>query len=471
MMRSLRNRVTAYVLLVMAAVLVPFGVVSYRNIVTEFDTLADARLVQATRTIDVLAESAGLRNPDPASRLKVLVWRSPFDSSTVIGAGHPYEARLGFQYWSANNRLQLTSDNFERVPQSASQPGFSEMVVQSHHWRVFTLREGDNDTVRVAERFDSRDSIARALVFEHVAPLLIALPLLAVLVGWAVRRALLPLDALSSELARRPSEETASISMVSTPKELEPVLNALNGLLDRVHTTLEREHQFTADAAHQMRTPLTAALLHLENALASNDPDLHQLALGRAREGLERLRRLVNQFLDLARWDSSSHASSAEIVDLEACVRTEIEDAALLASDKNLELSVVVDSPEVRVRGWEPALRALVRNVIDNAFRYTPAGGQVEARLSRKESGVALTISDSGPGIAQADLSAIFERFRRGRTADTTGTGLGLAIVARIAELHGATVTVRESHFASGLCVEVVFPEQTLAAPLVSADP
>ena len=158
-------------------------------------------------------------------------------------------------------------------------------------------------------------------------------------------------------------------------------------------------------------------------------------------------------------------------MDLEACVRTEIEDAALLASDKNLELSVVVDSPEVRVRGWEPALRALVRNVIDNAFRYTPAGGQVEARLSRKESGVALTISDSGPGIAHADRSAIFERFRRGRTADTTGTGLGLAIVARIAELHGATVTVRESHFASGLCVEVVFPEQTLAAPLVSADP
>jgi two-component system sensor histidine kinase QseC len=208
MMRSLRVRVTVFVLMVIAIVLVPLGILSYRNIMAEFDALADARLVQATRTIDVLAENAGLRNPQPAAPLDVLVWRSPFDERTIVGGGHPYETRLGFQYWNANDHLQVTSDNFEGVSLSAAPPGFYDLTVDNSLWRAFTLRESDGDTVRVAERYDSRNSIARALLFEHATPVLIAIPVLALLVGWAVRRALQPLDALSRDLSGRTPDET-----------------------------------------------------------------------------------------------------------------------------------------------------------------------------------------------------------------------------------------------------------------------
>jgi two-component system sensor histidine kinase QseC len=465
-MRSLRDRVTVYVLLAIGAVLVPIGIVSYRNIMAEFDALADARLVQATRTIDVLAENAGLRNPQPAAPLDVMVWRSPFEGSTLVGGGHPYEARLGFQYWNANDRLQVTSDNFEGVSLAATRPGFSDLMVQGNLWRVFTLRETDNDTVRVAERYDSRNSIARALLFEHVTPVVIAVPMLTLLVGWAVRRALRPLDTLSRSLSTRQIEDTAAIQMAQTPRELEPVMKSLNGLLDRVHATLERERQFTADAAHQLRTPLTGALLHVENAMASDDAESRQLALERAHEGLGRLQRLVSQFLELARWDAKDHEFMGELVDLEACVRTEIEDAALLAADKNLELTVTIENPGIRLLGWEPALRALVRNLIENAFRYTPAGGQVEARLSKNAPGVLLEVSDSGPGIPVDQRVAVLQRFRRGSTADVDGHGLGLPIVCRIAELHGATVELRESRYGRGLCVAVNFPARaSLLAP------
>ncbi len=462
MMGSLRARVTIAVLAVIAIVVVPLGVLSYRKSVQEFDELGDARLVQATRTIDVLAENAGLRDPQPKAALDVLVWHSPFPQPTVTDRGHAYEALLGFQYWNAQDQLRITSDNFQGVPMKAAPQGFADVILEGTRWRVFTLHENDGDTIRVAERYDSRNSIAHSLLIEHVTPMLIALPVLALLVGWAVRRALRPLNALSRDLSARAPEEATLIEVAQPPRELKPVLDSLNGLLGRMRAMLDRERQFTADAAHQLRTPLAAALLHLENAVAAESDDLRELALGRTHEGLQRLNRLVKQFLELARWESAERETERDVVDLEACARAEVEEAALLAADKDLEISVIAQTSPLHVLGWEPAVRALVRNLIDNAFRYTPAGGQVEVRLRGEASGARLEVSDSGPGIAPAERETVFKRFRRGHAADTDGSGLGLPIVWRIAELHCATVELRDSRFGSGLCVAVAFPECSL---------
>jgi two-component system sensor histidine kinase QseC len=229
-------------------------------------------------------------------------------------------------------------------------------------------------------------------------------------------------------------------------------------LVDRVHTALDRERHFAADAAHQLRTPLAAALLNLENAAASESEELRNLALRRAHEGLDRLQHLVNQFLELARWESADREPPREAVDLERCVRTEVEEAAFLAADKDLELSIVIEAKGTRILGWEPALRALTRNLIDNAFRYTPARGRVEVRVSANESGALLQVSDSGPGIPSKEREWVLKRFRRGSRADVNGSGLGLSIVCHVATLHGARVELRDSHFGSGLCVRVQFP-------------
>jgi two-component system sensor histidine kinase QseC len=469
-MRSLRARVIAFALLVIGAVLVPLGVLSYHKTVQEFDELGDARLVQATRTIDVLAENAGLRRASAAAPLDVLVWRSPFTERTVTDRGHAYEVRLGFQYWNDDGRLQLTSDNFQGLALNAAPPGFADITLPDGRWRVFTLRDTDGDFVRVAERYDTRSSIARDLLWEHLTPMLIALPILALLVGWAVGRALRPLDSLSRDLSARQPHEARPIVLPGAPRELEPVLASLNGLVERVHGALDRERHFAADAAHQLRTPLAAALLHLENAAATDSPELRAVALRRASEGLGRLQYLVNQLLELARWESPDREPAREAVDLEACVRTEIEEAALLAADKDLEVSIVLQAARVRILGWEPALRALARNLVDNAFRYTPAHGRVEVRVCTNESGIFLEVSDSGPGIPRGEREVVLARFRRGRNADVHGSGLGLSIVCRIAHVHGAKVELLDSRFESGLLVRVQFPGWIHVAPPVAID-
>ncbi|MBL8271983.1 histidine kinase dimerization/phospho-acceptor domain-containing protein, partial [Steroidobacter sp.] len=388
MNRSLHIRVVSYVLAVIGLVTLPLAIYGYRKTVQEFDELGDARLVQATRTIDVLAENAGLRDPQPSAPLDVLVWRSPFQEPTLTAGGHAYEVRLGFQFFNGADQLRMTSDNFQGLGLKAAPEGFSDLDFDGSRWRIFTIREEDGDTVRVGERYDSRNSIARDLIWEHVAPTLIALPLLAVLVGWAVRRALRPLDVLSHDLSMRRPDTSTPIELEQAPRELEPVLASLNELLSRVQSSLERERQFAADAAHQLRTPLTSALLHLDNAVADESAASRKLALGRAQEGLGRLRRLVNQFLELARWDSESGDLHRDAVDLDACVRAEVETSAHLAADKDLEVSVIcADAPTV-IQGWAPALHALAHNLIDNAFRYTPSSGRVQVRVA---------VTDAGP--------------------------------------------------------------------------
>jgi two-component system sensor histidine kinase QseC len=209
-----------------------------------------------------------------------------------------------------------------------------------------------------------------------------------------------------------------------------------------------------------LRTPLAAALLHLENAAATESPELRAVALGRAHEGLGRLQHLVHQFLELARWETAEREPARETVDLEACVRSEVEDAGLLAADKDLEIEIIMPASQGQIRGWDPAIRALVRNLVDNAFRYTQAHGRVEVRVSANEGALLLEVNDSGPGIPPEEREVVLERFRRGRSADLQGSGLGLSIVCRIAHLHGARVELRDSRFGSGLCVLVRFPAE-----------
>lgn len=457
-MRSLRARVMAFTLIVISAVLVPLGILSYHKTVEEFDELGDARLVQSTRTIDVLAEHAGLRKPSTGAPLDVLIWRSPFRERTVSARGHAYEIRLGFQFWSPDHRLKLASDNFQSVALAATPSGFADLVLQDGRWRIFTMYDPDGDVIRVAERYDSRNGIARDLLWEHLIPMLVALPVIALLVGLAVHRALRPLDSLTRDLGTRLPDDITPITLPGVPRELAPVLASLNGLVNRVHTALDRERHFAADAAHQLRTPLAAALLHLENATATESPDLRTIALRRAQEGLGRLQHLVNQFLDLAHWETVEREPERELVDLEACVRTEVEDAAMLAAEKDLEVSIMIQDAPARICGWETAIRALVRNLIDNAFKYTPARGRVDVRVYTDKRGTLLEVNDSGPGIPLEQRTTVFERFRRGHSADIHGSGLGLSIVGRIAHLHDAAVEFGASRFGSGLCIRAVFP-------------
>lgn len=452
-MHSLKTRITALVLGCLLAVLLPLVVLSWRFTMEEVDELGDARLAQNARTIGALVGNAGAQAAATSAPLRIEAWRREHGGQPLTVRGHPYEMQIGFQYWDEANRLLLNSDNFAEVPLDAAPAGFADVRIQGRHWRVFTLLGAQRHWVRVGERYDSRREIARALAVEAIAPLLIGVPLLAVLVGWAVRRGLLPLRVLAERLGARRAEDDDPLGGSALPHEIEPVVAALNRLFGRARALLQREREFTANAAHELRTPLAGALMQVENAQAAATPAARDAALRQAAQGLGRLSRIVNQMLELARWDAAP-TPPFERVDLRRCIEDELGELGAAIADKDLEVAVLTDPAARFVDGWEPGLRALLRNLLDNAVRYTDRSGRIEIALATGAGAARLSVTDHGPGIEPAQREAMLERFRRGGGG---GSGLGLAIVARIAEVHRARLVLGESE-GGGLSVEVVFP-------------
>lgn len=461
-MRSLTSRITALVLGCLAALLIPLVVLSYLFMMGEVDELSDARLAQSARTISALVSDLGGEDLPETAPTQIAAWKKRHGQPSLTVRGHNYESQIGFQYWSDENRLLLNSENMGDVLLDAAPAGFTDLLVAKRRWRVFTLLDDRHNWVRVGERYDSRREIARALAIEAIAPLLIGLPLLALLVGWAVRRGLRPLIELADQLAERRPDRTDPVGLEDLPLEMEPAVFSLNGLLGRVRTLLLQERQFTANAAHELRTPLAGALVHVENAQAVSVGSA-STSLGYAHQGLVRLTRLVNQMLELARWDAESSPHSMVSVDLLRCVDEELQELGVMAADKDIEINVRSDATAVHVAGWEPGLRTLIRNLLDNAIRYSDSGGRINVAIERVDGHPVLSISDTGPGIEPSRRASMFDRFQRGPDSIGVGSGLGLAMVARIAQLHGAVVTLDDADSGTGLRVAIMFPPAILS--------
>ncbi len=454
-MRSLRSRISVLVLAVIVVVLVPVVTLSYYFMIGEVDELSDARLAQNARTIHALVADTGASAAVVAH--EIVPWQREQRSLPSALPGHSYETQIGFQYWNDAHALLLHSANLREVAFDAAPIGFADISIGPHRWRVFTLLNDDQSQVRVGERYDSRREISHALAIEAIVPFAIGLPLLALLVGWAVRVGLRPLRALADQLVERRPDNTQPLAIANSPREMEPVIAALNGLLERVRGLLRHERQFTANAAHELRTPLAGALMHVENAQAAANAAIATEALDKAGVGLARLTRIVNQMLDLARWDAVAATHEFRAVDLRRCVDEELQELGALAADKDIEFAISSTPRACFVDGWEPGLRALLRNLLDNAIRYSFAGGRVTISIVPHENGTRLSIADHGPGVEPTRRGAMFERFQRGAEGLSEGSGLGLSIVARIAELHHARVTLADADAHAGLRVDIDF--------------
>ena len=455
-MQSLNARICALVLASIALVLLPFAFSSYAKIMEEVDELSDARLAENARTIDLLALGSNHSATVGDSPIEVENWQGPRGGPVSTVHGHKYETQIGFQYWTAGNELRWTSHNLHGVSLDAAPAGFADIAVGGRRWRVFTLLGADNGWVRVAERYDSRREISRALALENAAPLVIGVPLLALLAGVAVRRGLRPLRELADRLTARRPDEAGPVGFAGIPREVEPVVASLNVMLRRLRALLEHERQFTADAAHELRTPLAGAVVHIENAMAERDPAIARQALGEVRDSIAGLSRTVNQMLELARWDAGPTQPAVQAVDLAECVHAELQEIGGAAADKDLELIVSADPSAPRIEGWKPGLHVLIRNLVENAIHHSPHGGRIDIRILARDGATVLSVSDEGEGIAAEQRDTMLARFRRGADGNE-GSGLGLAIVARIAEVHGAKV-VLENAALGGLIVEVAFP-------------
>ena len=378
-----------------------------------------------------------------------------------IGAGSD---AMVVQIWDRNGVQLFLSQPRRVLPQNA-QLGFSTVATESGQWRLFSALAA-GQVVQIAQPMSARRELAASMALRTIMPLLAVLPFLALLIWFTIARGLRPLDQVAVAVARRSPALLTPLPDSDLPREVQPLVGALNGLLSRLRHTLDAQRAFVADAAHELRTPLTAVHLQAQLAERATTDGERAAALAELKAGLERATRLVEQLLTLAREEPGVSGSQATTVNLAALAREVIADLAPLAGAKGIDLGLSSASAST-VSGDADALHTLISNLVDNAIRYTPAGGKVDVALGNDGGGVALTVRDNGPGIAAEDRERVFDRFYRGSGAGgIRGSGLGLAIVKRIAERHFADLALAPGIDGHGLGVTVRFTQPVPPRPL-----
>jgi two-component system, OmpR family, sensor kinase len=435
-MSSLRARLLAWLLAGVVFVGAAGGWIVYRNALSEADAFFDYHLRQ----------TALILRDQPVEYL--LAPQFP-------AADAAYDFVV--QVWSLDGVRVYLSRPHAVLPQITTL-GFATVSTSEGRWRVFGV-QALTKVIQVAQPMSVRQQRAAELALQTLKPFALLLPVLALLIWLAVGHALEPLQRLTALVKARRVDALDSLPDTRLPDEVQPLVSALNDLLGRLRAALERERAFMADAAHELRTPLTA--LHLQMGMlarASGDAE-RAAAMETLSAGVQRAIRLVEQMLALARQEPRAEAQRVA-VRLDDLAREVVAELVPLADAGRIDLGVSAAQP-ASVHGDPEALRTLLRNLVDNAVRYTPAGGRVDVSVEEAAAdarGARLTVSDDGPGIPPAERARVFDRFYRRAGTAAPGSGLGLSIVKTIAEAHGATITLAEGPAGKGLSVTVSFP-------------
>ena len=372
---------------------------------------------------------------------------------------------LAFQIWQ-DGELLASSSNAPKERLHDFIPGFDFANFNSYRWRTLAKFDAQRDRwVFVAERTDLRYFLAENVVLQSILPLLLGIPIVGGLVWVLVSRGLAPLALLSLELKRKPANDLSPIEFKESRIELEQMLASMNGFVSRLDAAMEREKRFSADAAHELRTPISALKVQLHNLTQSLDVD--HAAYKELQGGIDRLQHLIEQLLSLYRTSPEQFDRTRSQVDLLSLSQAVV---ARLYPDferksQTIELEGNLGPDLAVVNGDKFALETLLANLLLNANRYTPEEGRIVVSISLHNAQVRLSVEDSGIGIQESDRTRIFERFTRldeARTLDSgdekPGCGLGLAIVSHVASLHDAAITIGRSRFSTGTSFVVDFP-------------
>ena len=444
--RSLQGRLLLLVLSGVALIWLVTSVLTWYDVRHELDELLDGHLAQAAALLVV--QQAHEIEPDDDREL---------DAPTL----HRYAPKVAFQVFH-EGRLALRSANAPVAPMVEANldfmSGLKTVQIQGQAWRVFAAHGAERDVqVYVGEQMGSRNDILWAVLRSTLWPMLIALPLLVGAVWWAVRLGVQPIRRLGRVLAERQPQALSPVTLTKAPSEMAPMIAALNGLFERIGQLLESERRFTADAAHELRTPIAAIRMQAQVAMGEADDALRQHALQGTLEGCDRATRLVGQLLSLSRLEAVESPAMAD-VDLRALAQRVVAELAPKAIGKQQSLEFEGSEPCV-VPGNETLLAVLVRNLVDNAVRYSPPAARIQVSVRRQGAQVVLGVEDSGPGLDAADRQRLGERFFRVTGSLESGSGLGWSIVRRIAAVHRLKIDVGDSTALEGLAVRVIYDE------------
>jgi len=436
---SLQTRLLLLVLGFAVAVWLGAALITWRDAQHEIDELLDGHLAQAAALM--LVQAAGDHD-------------DVYDTPVL----HKYAPHVVFQVF-VHGQLITRSANAGEQALAPQTEGFATVRREDGEpWRVVAAHQAEHEvTVLVGEKLESRQAILWAVMRSLLGPLLLALPLFAAALWWSVRKGLAPIRDLREALESRPPSAVEPVPLLGMPRELQPLVQTLNGLLERIDRMVQIERRFTADAAHELRTPIAAIRMQAQVALgAGDDVAGRNHALQTTLAGCDRASHLVDQLLTLARLEAAS-AAPALPVDLGALARRVAAELVYVALGRQQEITVLVDA-DCPVAANEALLGVLVRNLVDNALRYSPDGARVDVMVHRHANGAVLQVQDSGPGMAQDAIAHLGERFFRVLGNDQTGSGLGWSIVRRLLDVFGAEAQIGRSQELGGLLVRVYWP-------------
>lgn len=440
-MKSIRRQLLLTLLGAITLALLASGYALYRSTLTEVDDLFDYQLRQIALSMRDQAFSNAFAQPT----------ENVSENTDFV-----------IQVWSPEGVRVYYSQPHKVLP-GLVQIGYNTVETPEGRWRVFATQL-NSLVIQVAQPLQVRNQMALHSASHLMLPVAVLLPVLSVLIWFIVSRGLAPVNRLAKAVAKRSPKALEPLPIQAVPVEVLPLVHSLNDLLGRLGETLAAQNAFIADAAHELRTPIAAMQLQLQLVERAQTPEEADAAIVDLKSGIQRAGHAVRQLLTLARQDPDIAAKPFVSVALAELARSVIGDQIALAAAKDIDLGLAEANESALVLGDTEGLRILLTNLIENAIKYTPAGGRVDVHVCLDEKGrPVIEVEDTGFGIPEKDHGRVFDRFFRGEGHAEQGTGLGLAIVKTVADRHGAEVVLEEAE-PQGLRVRVVFAEFSKAS-------
>jgi two-component system sensor histidine kinase QseC len=383
-------------------------------------------------------------------------------TSQIVERNVDHGLTLRYQLWRSDGQLIFQSINAPNTP-ITEELGFSQHTdTNGKIWRDYSIWDANHHLrAIVSEGDDDRMQLVRSIAIKSVNPILLGMPIFILLIWLSVRSGMGPLTDLGRAIARRDANSLILIDSSKSPRELQPIVSALNSLIERMKQALENERRFNANAAHELNTPLAAIQAHQYMARHSSNDSERLHALDLAQDGISRSIRLVNQMLAMARIDHRQAQADQTSVNLGDIAQDVCAELSPLAMRRDQKLEFVTSQEPLLMLGNSDLLYRLVANLVDNAIRYTPQGGAIRVEVAHTPTGLHLSVQDDGPGIPAEHLNRIFDRYYRLADESVHGTGLGLAICRTIADIHQAKISLTQGPGGNGLVVMVSFESST----------
>ena len=446
MNNSIKRFLLIYITLSILVIYALISFASYWVSKEELDELYDANLQQVASAI--AAQHLAIQDVTHLYR------------NNQVGSGAKIEGEEEFyvRVLAKDRAVLYVSHPEAKVPLPTSL-GLSTQRFQTKQWRFFVVKANE-ETIQVAQSLRLRKNTIKETAYSLMASQLLFIPILVLLIFYAIRKALSPLSALSNEIKQRDSADLNPFADDNVPAEVKPLVQSLNLFMGKVSTMVDVLKRFTSDAAHELRTPITALKLQLTVLEQSKSKSERESAIQNLKSGINRSEQLVSQLLTLARLEPDNLSRQVQSLNMLELVKESFQELLPLAQEKSIDIGLTKED-HCEINAVQQEIKILINNILDNAIRYTPNGGKIDVSVFNQASHVVLEVKDSGPGIPQNDQERVFERFYRGENHHVSGSGLGLAIVKEIATRHGATVEL--SNLNPGLCFKVLFVRKSFS--------